>query len=212
LHRLASLKGVTVVVISGRDLKTLGAWLEDPGLVLIGSQGGEWRCGRRRRRLLAPAGLDRRIVSMSTRLRASLAPWPGALLEAKYASVAVHFRGIPAGRRRGLRRQVKAEALEVRYPDMEWTAGKCVMELRHRDVNKGAAFRAVVEQLGLSGQPVLAAGDDRTDEDLFARLGRRDLSILVGRRRTVARRRTRDPGTFNRALEGFFHFRTFLSA
>lgn len=208
LQCLASLAGVTVMVISGRELRTLGAWLEDPALVLIGSQGGEWRCGRRRRRLLAPPGLHRRLASVSARLRACLGSWPGALIEEKYASVAVHYRNVPAGRRRGLLQRVKAVA---RFPDMEWTAGKCVRELRHCDVNKGAAFVAVAARLGLSRLPVLAAGDDRTDEDLFSKLGRRDLSILIGRRRTGALRRTRDPETFSRALDGFCRYRQFIS-
>jgi trehalose 6-phosphate phosphatase len=79
-------------------------------------------------------------------------------------------------------------ALE-RLPLAGWRVapGKCLWELRPRkDWGKGEAILLALKRLG-PGWTAAFVGDDATDEEGFAVLGRRALTVRVGPGRTAAR-------------------------
>jgi trehalose 6-phosphate synthase/phosphatase len=118
---------------------------------------------------------------------------PGAVVEVKASSIAWHYR--LAGRAFG-----RAQARELRVAlsrslvdsEAEVIEGKRVLEVRPR----GATKAAVVQHL-LSRDPppadIVAFGDDRTDEEMFAALPRDAVGIHVGAGASLAKRRLRHP-------------------
>jgi len=69
-------------------------------------------------------------------------------------------------------------------------SGEKVIEVRPRGVNKGVVAASIIA--GRNGSSVLAMGDDRTDEDLFAALPESGISIHVGPRSSRAHYRLAD--------------------
>jgi len=63
--------------------------------------------------------------------------------------------------------------------------GNKVLEVRCLGMNKGKAVMGFTK--GLSGDFIMAAGDDTTDEDMFAVLPAQAYTVKVGRGSTKAR-------------------------
>ncbi|MDE2490502.1 MAG: trehalose-phosphatase [Elusimicrobia bacterium] len=198
LSVLAKTHGVRILVVSGRALADLRGRCPVPGAAFAGDHGlrlegigPRWRhpdLARRRRR----AGI------LAAAARAAAKDLPGVRVERKEASVAVHYRNAPAVRRdpKPLKR-----ALE-RLPLSGWRVapGKCLWELRPRqDWGKGEAILLALKRLG-RGWKAAFVGDDTTDEEGFAVLGRRALTVRVGPGRTAARWRLPGIGSVDRLL------------
>jgi trehalose 6-phosphate synthase/phosphatase len=118
---------------------------------------------------------------------------PGAFVEEKQASITWHYR--QAARRYG-----RVQARELRLVlskamvdrPIEIMEGKRVLEVRAR----GASKAAVVQRLLSRDTPpaaILAVGDDRTDEELFAALPPSAVAVHVGSGASLAGLRLHDP-------------------
>ena len=182
LGRLAAADGVTVALVSGRGVADLRATSGFAGpFRWVGSHGAEFDGP------LAGELADRRDA-LAEQLRPVVAEVPGARLEVKPASVAVHVRQVPdpaAGA--GLLERV-GEAVDS---SLTLKAGKAVLEVAVTDADKGTALRRLREDLGAAGAVYL--GDDVTDEDGFRALEPDDVTIKVGEGPTAARYRVPDP-------------------
>ncbi len=125
---------------------------------------------------------------------------PGSLIEEKTASLAWHHRTVEA--ELGLHRLRELEArLEplLGAHDLTTLHGLKVLEVRPRGPGKAlAAARALVD--APPGTIVVAVGDDRTDEDLFAALPPTALTVHVGRGASRAGLRLPDPAAVRRFL------------
>lgn len=191
LVRLASVPGVTVAMVSGRGVEDLRTTSGFPGpLRWIGSHGAEF-----------DGPLEGDLATRRDALRDRLAPvvarTPGARLEVKPASVAVHVRQV-ADRDAGaaLIERVRSSA----DPSLTLKPGKDVLELAVTDADKGSALRRLREETGAVA--ALYLGDDRTDEDGFRALGSGDdVTVKIGDGDTVARYRVEDPGAALALLE-----------
>src|SRR5690606_21832932 len=105
----------------------------------------------------------------------------------KLHALTCHVRKVPsdvAGRVLGQFLEIAQPALDADL--LRVLPGAQVLELLPAvDWNKGKAIewiRSVVDTGALSGLGVVYLGDDRTDEDAFATLGERGISIGVGDR------------------------------
>ena len=181
LARLAGVDGVTVALVSGRGVADLRATSGLSGPYRwVGSHGAEFDGP-------LPADLTQRRDALAARLAPLVEATPGARLEVKPASVAVHVRQVtdPAAATVLLDRvgQLVDSSL-TRKP------GKAVLELAVTDADKGSALRRLRAELGAAGAIYL--GDDVTDEDGFRALGPDDVPIKVGEGRTAARYRVAD--------------------
>jgi trehalose 6-phosphate phosphatase len=182
LARLARADGVTVALVSGRgvaDLRTTSG-LSGP-YRWVGSHGAEFDGP------LTGELADRRDA-LARRLEPVVAGTPGARLEVKPASVAVHVRQVPDPAS-GI--AVLERARAVADSSLTLKPGKAVLELAVTDADKGSALRRLVGDLGAAGAIYL--GDDVTDEDGFRALGPDDVTIKVGPGATDARYRVADP-------------------
>jgi trehalose-phosphatase len=150
------------------------------------------------------------LVAAATRaLEAELAGVPGAQVEPKRYSVAVHYRRVAPERAAEVEAAVDREL--AGRPGLRKTHGKKVFELRpDLDWDKGRAVLWVLRALGLDRPEVapVYVGDDVTDEDAFRALVGRSgdgLGVLVAEepRPTAAHYRLRDPEEVRRFLESF---------
>nr|WP_194910031.1 trehalose-phosphatase [Catenulispora rubra] len=180
LATLATLPDTTAGVISGRALGDLTALSGLPREVhLIGSHGAEFDAG------FAQA-LDQQAQALRQRLETDLEQLidhsPGASLELKPASIAVHVRRAEP--------TVGASVLDaVRTGPASWdgvhvTEGKAVIELAVIETDKGEALDMLRRQADATA--ALFVGDDVTDEKAFARLTDPDVGVKVGHGETLA--------------------------
>jgi trehalose 6-phosphate phosphatase len=184
LARLAAAPGVTVALVSGRgvaDLQQVSGF--DGPFRWVGSHGAE---------LDGPitGELADRRDALVHRLRPLVAEVPGARLEVKPASVAVHVREVPdRPAAAALLEQSRAQA----DPSLTLKPGKEVLEFALTPADKGGALRRLRAETGAAVAVYL--GDDVTDEDAFRALESFDLTIKVGAGETAARFRVPDvPG------------------
>lgn len=170
--------------ISGRPLRDIDALLGLYGAA-AGLHGAELR-GPGGAALAAPIlheGLDgaRRCAVEAA---ASIA---GVLVEDKRGAIALHYRAAPDAEL-DVRRAAIA-MLDAAGNGYELLYGKCVIELKPANTDKGAALAALMRIAPFAGRTPWMIGDDATDEDAFAEVNaERGVSIIVGPRRpTVAR-------------------------
>jgi trehalose 6-phosphate phosphatase len=208
LRAAAALDGVTVAVVSGRDLATLelltGIGPQD-GITLVGSHGAQTNLAGQSS-LARDAGLldEDETASLSVvrgELEAIQARYPTVRLEQKPAAVALHTRGLDPS----VAAAATSAALEVgrRFPLVHVMPGKNVVELTVLKPDKGAV---VVELARVTGSEVtLYVGDDVTDERAFTALdpASGDLTVKVGDGETAAAQRVPDQASVVTLLNQF---------
>lgn len=193
-----------VAVISGRDRPDVEAMVGVPGLVYAGSHGFDIR---------GPGGAVENRIGEEHRpeleaardaIAAAIQGVPGAWIEPKRHSFAVHYRETPPGRVGEVAGAVQAAV--ARHPRLRTTEGKRVFEVQPRlDWDKGKAVLWLLQALGLEGRRPVYVGDDLTDEDAFRAVRDRGIGILVrdGDRPTWAHYTVRDAGEVRRLLEAW---------
>ena len=190
LGRLSAVPGVTVALVSGRglaDLRSTSGFSGD--LRWIGSHGAEFDGP-------LAGDLAGRRDELVARLEPLVTGTPGARLEIKPASVAVHVRLVAD-------RPAAAALLEASRaavdPSLTMKPGKDVFEVAVTDADKGSAVRRLAAEIGAQG--VVYLGDDVTDEDVFRVLGADDVGVKVGAGETAAAHRVADPAAVRALLE-----------
>ena len=191
---LADRPNTLVLMVSGRPRDTLEAWFGALPIELwaehgvwfkpaqstvwaatVDDVGGEW------------------LAIARARMEEFARTTPGAFVEVKTSAVAWHYRRTARGFGRAQARDLRfaLSAALADYP-AEIIEGKRVLEVRP----KGATKAAVVQRL-LSRHPppalIVAFGDDRTDEEVFAALPRNGISVHVGSGASLATHRLRNP-------------------
>lgn len=182
LARLASATGVTVALVSGRGRADLQ---RTSGLVgryrWIGSHGAEHDGP-------LPVELTARRDALAARLTPLVAAVPGARVEVKPASVAVHVRQVVD---RDAAAALLSQAGALGDSSLTVKPGKEVLELAVTDADKGTALLRLGAELAAA--TIVYLGDDVTDEDAFRALGPDDVTVKVGAGETSARYRVSDP-------------------
>ncbi|HET6681942.1 MAG TPA: bifunctional alpha,alpha-trehalose-phosphate synthase (UDP-forming)/trehalose-phosphatase [Gemmatimonadaceae bacterium] len=180
LRRLAARPLTEVHVVSGRTRETLDAWLGDLPVGLH-AEHGLW--SRR-----APSGPWRQRVRAKESWRAPLRRilerfaerTPGARVEEKSFGFAWHWRGASSAYGQWQANELRAHLVQVlAEAPVDVLEGNAVLEIRPHGVNKGLVTESVAAAAP-PGTLIVAIGDDRTDEDLFAALPADGISIAVG--------------------------------
>lgn len=176
LHRLDQATAGKVTVVTGRPLAQVDRFLAPLTLPTAAQHGGERRYPDGRTAPCPPP--NSALVFAAEHLQTVCVAYPGALLERKPASLALHFREAPEAERPA--RAAMEVALTLVGSGYRVLEGKKVLELKRSDIDKGSAVDAFLNETGYSALPV-AIGDDRTDEDTFALVNKRGgISIRVG--------------------------------
>lgn len=181
LADLAGRRRMKVVVLSGRSLASVRSYVGLPSLYYGGNHGLEIRGPGVSFRHPGAASMRPILARLVRLLRMELDSAPGVLVEDKGLTLSVHYRRVSPPRLprlRGVLRRLRARtsALPVR-----WSRGHKVCEIVPNVAwDKGAAALYLLERLR-HPFPV-ALGDDRTDEDLFAAVRGKGLSVRIGHR------------------------------
>jgi trehalose 6-phosphate synthase/phosphatase len=198
LERLVHTPNTEVHIVSGRSRTSLEEWLGKLP-VSLHIEHGFWSrdaSGRWTQVSEVPPDFLKRILDIMKRhaFRA-----PGTLVEQKSASMAFHYRGadpqVAAARLRALR----AELSNSLGPNAELLEGNKVLEVRLRGVHKGTVVGRILAKAP-PGTVILAAGDDRTDEDMFAALSSDAVTIRIGPGNTHALFRLQSPFELRRVI------------
>jgi trehalose 6-phosphate synthase/phosphatase len=193
LRRLAARPHTEVDVVSGRKRETLERWF---GALPVGLHaehgfwsrppvpGAAWVAVD-----VGPSEWREQVLGI---LRDFAERTPGSLVEQKTAGFAWHYRAADPefGSAQAKELMLHLSTLLTNVA-VEILAGDRVIEVRPHGVNKG---RAVPFLLGRAAGPtlLLAMGDDRTDEDLFAALPEGSIAVHVGPAPSRAGLRLRD--------------------
>ncbi len=206
LERLAARDDTTVHVVSGVHRAALERWLGRLDVTLHAETGAFERPRSTDRWELRagasdwPLRLGEWLPFVAAQMQGAVDRAPGTFVETKATSVTWHYRLAepeqalearallrcllqPACARHGLALEDASHALEV----------------RPREVTK----RRIVERALARAAPdafVLAAGDDETDEEMFAALPRGAVSVFAGRGRSMARHRVSGPAELRDTL------------
>jgi trehalose 6-phosphate phosphatase len=148
-EHLASLATLArgVAVLSGRSEESLRAFLPIPGVALIGENGIEALTGDERAHLR----------ELRARATAAVERWPGVVVEAKPASLSVHFRSQP---------EVAAEleqilAKLIAGSGLMMVANRMVFDIQSRRGSKVRTMCRLMREMKPAA--VLYAGDSRDD-------------------------------------------------
>ena len=185
LTKLAADDKNTVVIMSGRDKDFLEKWLSDiEGINLVASHGMYMKRSNMQWKM---------TITPDNKWQESVLPvmllyqnrMPGSLIEEKDFSLAFHYRRCdPEMAEIKINELRAALATMVESSFLIVQEGHKVLEIIDSKFNKGNAA-----SLLLSGKKfpfIFAAGDDRTDENLFKAMPDDAFSIKVGREETAA--------------------------
>jgi len=213
LRELASLRGVALYIVSGRDHDTIERWFGELPLALIAEHGlwirpaggGEWKP-------LGPPP-DTRWKAKARELMEDYAGrTPGARIEEKTASLVWHYREA----QQDLGEWQALELISVLEDALAGAPvviqpGAQIVEVKQQNFDKGRAYDIVLAEQG-PFDFVLAVGDDRTDEDLFAHLDERAFSVHVGPGPSIATSSVSSPASLRHLLRLLARARTGATA
>ena len=185
VHDLADT--VAVAVVSGRSVEDLQRFGFPDHVEVFGLHGME-RDGARAVEL-GDHERDRldRLAALAD--DAARVAGVGAWVERKPASVVLHLR--EAHPDDGARSAADLHARAAEVTGVHVMPGHGVVELLARATSKARAVAELRAEIG--ARAVVFAGDDRTDEEVFAALGPGDCGIRVGAGETAAGHRLADP-------------------
>jgi trehalose 6-phosphate synthase/phosphatase len=179
LQRLATAPDTQVHLVSGRRRKTLAAWFGHLPVHLCAEHGFARRAVGRGWQ--EPVQVDRSWLDKVTAILAETCEQvPGSFVEVKPSGIAWHYRladpGYGSWRARDLKTQLDALLATTQA---ETIPGHSVLEVRAKGVDKGSYVAASLAG-GSATDFVLAAGDDRTDLDMFRQLPEGAYPVYVG--------------------------------
>ena len=172
-------------VVSGRPMPELKNWFAGLNIRLHAEHGAISEDDGARITPQQAASLE----SLSQALARIADKYPGARVEKKIFSSCFHYRACNS--HDGAEASDEVRNLVGRdFPQLEVMDGKKAVEARFPDLNKGIVIK---DLLSLDGDAcVVAIGDDRTDEDMFAAVPEHGFSVVVGGHPSGASYRLRD--------------------
>ena len=190
LRTLSSSKKNELVIISGRDRKTLAGWLGDVTNGLA-AEHGLWIRRREWKKIdFVSDGWKEEIRPI---LEVFVDRTPGSLVEEKDFSLAWHYRkvdpalsGVRVGELKDMLSHITAN-MEIGVLE-----GNKVIEIKGSFINKGKAASHWLR--ARKWDFILSVGDDWTDEDIFEQLPEHAYSIKVGFGASKARYRVSSTG------------------
>ncbi|HEY2004572.1 MAG TPA: trehalose-phosphatase [Candidatus Saccharimonadia bacterium] len=198
LAQLAADPANELVIISGRDREFLDQVLGHLPLHLAAEHGVFTKTAGRQWQSDREVGNDWKDTIRPI-LQDAAATHPGSLIEEKASALVWHYRRGPRSAESAahrLHRQLQAQSPQL---GLKSVPGHKVLEVRVASADKGQAAQY---WLGPAAHDfVLAAGDDTTDEDLFAAMPPEAYTIKIGRGHSQASLHLTGPGALIKLLE-----------
>ncbi|HQO23805.1 MAG TPA: trehalose-phosphatase, partial [Spirochaetota bacterium] len=190
-----------VVIISGRDKKTLSEWFADLKISLV-AEHGNWS--------QKESGKWQNHGSPAQNWKDKLKPvmevfvdrTPGSFIEEKEYSLVWHYRQADKTLAQIRMHELKDALLSMTGNlDVGVFEGKKIIEIKSIAASKGTAVSAWLAETEYDF--IFCAGDDYTDEDMFAVLPDNAYSIKIGNGPSKAKYSTSDLVSIHRILESF---------
>lgn len=165
ISNLANQANHQVVIISGRDHETLEAWFGDLKVDLVGDH-GLWIKKEGQTWLKTMHVEDIWKKEVITLLEKYTSRIPGAFIEEKSYSVALHYRTAEPEMIHLKLQEIKDALFTMKgKTTLEIQEGHKVIEIKDQRIHKGIAAEMFIKD-GFHDF-ILVAGDDTTDEDMF---------------------------------------------
>jgi len=190
----------TIYIISGRTREFLSRQFDGIHIGLIAEHGfffkevnGDWKSA-------VPVNTAWK-KAVSDLFRGFSARFPGSFTEEKEFSIAYHYRAAERHAGRHVKPVIlkRFVLLQKPFPGLELLDGNKVIEVKPESCNKGRIASDILHTGNFSF--IMAAGDDSTDEQLFAELSRDTFTIKIGPPPTCARFRITSQKKFIGFLE-----------
>lgn len=174
-----------VVIISGRDKKTLHTWFEPYPVDLIAEHGVYLRKHNSNWKTIDDLD-DSWKPAILELLEDYVNRTPGSFVEQKQYSLVWHYRKVELGlgemRTRELTSHLKYLSTNKNLNILE---GDMVVEVKVSQINKGSAAKSWIDKY--KPDFILSMGDDWTDEDMFKVLPESAYSVKVGSMHSAAK-------------------------
>jgi trehalose 6-phosphate synthase/phosphatase len=179
LDRLAD--RLQIHVVSGRSREDLSEWFGGR-LLTLWAEHGAWHRPSPEQGWVATVSHAREWIDQIRPILEQFAAFtPGALVEEKGSSIAWHYRTADAEFGARQARELRLLLADwLHNQPLEILEGSKVIEIRPRGINKARVVERVLAS-GASASALVAIGDDRTDEEMFAAMPPDGVSIHVGR-------------------------------
>lgn len=174
-----------VVIISGRDYKTLETWLGELPLDFIAEHGAWYKYNAENEWNTAPDLNTNGLPSIMQMMNMYTKRTPGAFIEEKSYSIAWHYRRVEKDLG-NLRAQELISDIKHIVGDMglQVLQGDKVVEVKSMYINKGKAVKRWLDKDNYDF--IIAIGDDHTDEDTFKAMPAEAYTIKVGKNISAA--------------------------
>ena len=185
LQKLSSDERNKIVIISGRPANVLDKWFGELRLDLVAEHGAFIKANGNSwvQTIETDTVWKTSVISILNLFSDRCA---GAFIEEKQLSVAWHYRNVEQELGFTRSRELINSLMEL-VPNLGFQVleGKKVIEARARGIDKGAAALNWLAEY--RDEFILAAGDDKTDEDLFKVIPFGGYTIRIGLDQSVAR-------------------------
>jgi trehalose 6-phosphate synthase/phosphatase len=178
LKSLSSDRSNHVVIISGRDRRTLEHWLGNLPLILVAEHGGFYKDLGGPWQSFFPNNPGWKNIVLPA-LYALEFQYEGSFVEEKHYSIAWHYRAVANKINEDERKHILSAFESINSNDFWIYHEDCTLEFRTAGIDKGE-FANLYKWNKQHFDFVLAIGDGRTDEDLFNAIGKDHYTIKVG--------------------------------
>ncbi|MEO8582624.1 MAG: bifunctional alpha,alpha-trehalose-phosphate synthase (UDP-forming)/trehalose-phosphatase [Flavitalea sp.] len=179
-----------IVIVSGRDPKTLEKWFGSNNIDMI-SEHGAWLKMRGSNWISVPGLSAVWKKDFFPVLESFTDKTPGAFIEEKDFSLVWHYRRVEESLGE-LRTNELMNTLRYLVEDkgLQLLPGNKIVEIKNIEINKGKAVLNYIQEKEYDF--IMAIGDDHTDEDIFKALPSSSVTIKVGGHISSARFYTGD--------------------
>lgn len=187
LLKLSKLPEVRLAIVSGRALADVRHKVGINGLIYVGNHGYEIRGGGMEFEGLISPAYKKTLTIIKGAIGEMLADFPGAFLEDKGMTISVHYRLTQEDHHQIVGQLDKITKPFVIEKEIFIAIGKKVYEVKPPiDWGKGNAVLWILkrQQSGQEGAKWLPVyiGDDTTDENAFAAIGDKGITVCVGKK------------------------------
>ena len=199
LDGLAAQPNTELVLISGRDRKTMGQWFEHKNYTLI-TDHGVWLKKKENDWEALEVVKDEWKSNIRPVMETYVDRTPGAFIEEKEYSLAWHYRKADTelSDLRKMELKLVLDSL-IANNSLSVLEGNKVLEVKNSNVNKGRASSRLAATDDFDF--ILALGDDWTDEHMFEELQDKAITIKVGSQKTTARYSVKDVSAVRNLLK-----------
>lgn len=199
LNRLAEDPKTDLILISGRDRKTLDEWFGRIPAGVVAEHGAWLREKDQEWRNIVPPRSTKWMQEIEQILRVFVDRLPHSFIEEKEFSLVWHFRKSDLEFGSALAKEL-VDHLQayIGQLNIQVMLGNRNVEIRNVGANKGSVAQFWISKTIYDF--ILALGDDTTDEDLFRALPTNSFSIKVGSSQSAARFNVQSPSEILRLL------------